>query len=233
MKITDLYLSFPPHLIVGWQHVSAIQGDPLPNDLTRLTIYLSHAGQITLPEISTLEATAIFNAFQRFQENRPTLKIRMHNLSAMTGERMLPEASVMHTMGPISYDQLSRTLQHDPQQKDLPALPNDVLLRIAHTARVMFTNEEGTLLPQPRPHCHCMYCQIARAIQGGMEQSQDVVSEDDLRLCEWKIQQIVPDRYIVSSASDPLQEHEVHLKPTVSCSCGLDHCVHVEAVLRS
>ena len=128
-------------------------------------------------------------------------------------------------------------LQHNPEQKDAPEIPPEVLNKIASIAKVLGLNDSA-LMPQAEPHCNCMFCQITRSLQGATSQpaitdAEETISEADLHFRSWDIKEISERLYQVSNPLDPQEQYQVFLGEPLGCTCGEKNCAHIQAVLRS
>lgn len=240
MKITDKYLSILPHLCVAWDQVSSIHGENLANGQVSLSLHLLSGKESRLPPVESSIAERIFLAFQSFQEKRDQIRLRIRQLPIAPESPLglaMPISLIQNLANPLSsMEQIASNLKHNPQMSELPPLPHELLEKIAQTTRTLYQNSEisdAIDLPQPEPGCHCLHCQVARAVQGGMEHADMQVSEEDLKFTQWHIQANGPDNYFVTSAADPSERYRVQLKPSVYCSCEQPACPHIEAVLRS
>jgi hypothetical protein len=260
IKITEHLFSFPPFLITSWEHVSSLEGHPGNEDKVVITFHMTTGLSVELPEISKESSQAVFQALINYHEHKQLIKQRLKNAianslmnqsfsidSLLNPQNPSPDSSFMAipfqiigdmpnpTVNPsdFSLNHLTNNLRHNPQMKDLPVLPRELLKKIAQTARDLFNEKSSLELPAAHTGCHCMHCQIARAIQIGMEQADVEVQPSDLRFSQWHIHLLSNEHFLVVSTNDPSECFDVKLKPQIECSCAMPTCPHIEAVLRS
>lgn len=263
IKISDRLFSFPPHLVTTWEHIHSLEGKYQDNDNVTLTFHMNTGLYVELPALPKSTVDAIFVAFQNFHEHRHTIRLKLKNVLASSAMNFpLPEgphlgmglnmglnmgmttgmnlgiAVPLSMVSPLanpssSLVPLVQNLRHNPELKDLPSLPSDLLEKIAHTARELYSQDPDLEMPTPIAGCHCMHCQLARAVQTGAEQAGEPVNEQELRFSNWHVHPLGASLYYVVSTMDPSQSFEVQLKPEITCSCQASACVHIEAVLRS
>lgn len=260
MRITDRYFSFPPHIVCCFDQICCIEGKKVAEELLSLKVFLINGHKVQLPDLEENVAKKLFDAYQRFHDNRQILRVHLRSISqAETKEELQANSSKQaesqdpfssifrpaptlfsaeQLFGPSPFgppmEQMARHLRHNPEMKDLPSLPKDILERIANAAQLLLSHpEDAKKAPEPEIGCQCVHCQIARAIQQGLEHGYEPVTNEDLRLSTWHIKPIEDSRYLVENTLDPSHCHLVALKPSISCSCGDQNCQHIEAVLRS
>jgi hypothetical protein len=142
-------------------------------------------------------------------------------------------------IGFSSIDEFGSVLQHNPQQASAPELPPEVLQKIAAITQII-APEDVQNLPKPEPHCNCMHCQIARAVQqtahsteAPKELPEEVVKPEELEFQQWDVKQTGDNLFDVTNRLDTLEHYNVYLGQPVGCTCGCQGCEHVLAVLRS
>ena len=130
-------------------------------------------------------------------------------------------------------------LQHNPEQADGPDLPPEVLEKITQLSKAMGIDDPEAA-PKPEPHCNCMRCQIAKAMQAGLEKEErpaeepeEIVSDEELKFCSWDIKQTEDKLYCVTNRLDEKEHYHVYLGDPIGCTCGQTHCEHIRAVLDS
>ena len=131
-------------------------------------------------------------------------------------------------------------LQHNPEQANSPDLPPDILEKIAHLSKTLGIEDPNTV-PKPEPHCNCMHCQIARAMQTGLngelpetkEEQEEIVSDEDLKFKTWDVAQTGEKLYSVTNPLDAKEHYNVYLGDPIGCTCGENHCEHIRAVLNT
>src|SRR6185436_17460112 len=99
-------------------------------------------------------------------------------------------------------------LHHNPEQAESPDLPPDVLDKIAQLSKTLGIDDPN-VIPKPEPHCNCMRCQIARAMQKGLndegqnkEEQEEVVTDEELKFRTWDVVQTGEKLYLVSNPID-------------------------------
>ena len=83
-------------------------------------------------------------------------------------------------------------LQHNPDQAQLPDLPQEIIEKIQAITQAMGFDPKHVNAPKPEPHCNCMYCQIARAVYADSpseteQEAEEEVSLDELQFRNWDI----------------------------------------------
>lgn len=255
IKITDRLFNFPPFLITSWEHVSSLEGHLSTDSQVTLTFHMTSGVCVELPPLNRETADLAFKSFLNYQDQKNHLKQRLKHAFAssllnnpLSNDPLLnlqsslfdgsfltlPLAQQQTNPSPFpSIDQIASNLKHNPEMKDLPAMPYELLKKIAQTARDIFGRDTSLELPTPHTGCHCMHCQIARAIHIGMEQAGSEVQENELRFSNWHIHLLKNDHFLVVNTSNPSECFDVKLKPKIECSCQMSTCAHIEAVLRS
>lgn len=219
MKITSKILSIPPYLSTTWKNISSLHAEEEGGGY-KLIALLQNRTRVEVPGLTKEAVAEIFEAHARAAE----------------AENSLPQSPYSFSL-PLksdgSLELLSSSLQHNPDQADLPPLPPDVLKKITGVARA-FGLEDLSVLPQPESNCNCMYCQIIRFLGGEKEEvSEEVVSDEDLRFRNWDIAQLAEKLYLVSNPLDKNEHYNVFLGEPLGCTCGQKNCEHIRAVLNT
>ena len=121
----------------------------------------------------------------------------------------------------------------------MPPIPEEILKKISAIAKIVAPDEIQNL-PQAEQHCNCMHCQISRAIHGegnSKEQKhhseEEVISDEELKFQDWQVTSSGDKLYTVASKLNPEEKYQVYLGEPFGCTCGMPHCEHVIAVLKS
>lgn len=228
MKINTKILSIPPYISTSWNNVVAIHMKD-----TSLVVSLVDGDIIEIPGLTSDIIETIFVMHATFLENdiagfhNPRSKTPMHASSASSETPL--------RFGFTTLDALGDALQHNPAQGDAPDIPPDVLQKITAIAKIVAPGDVNAF-PKPEPHCNCLHCQIARAITTTLDISvieEIEVTDKDLSFSEWDIEQTADKVYTVKNHLDPKEEYRVFLGDPVGCTCGINGCEHVLAVLKS
>lgn len=236
MKINPKIFSLPPYISTTWNNVIALyvkEGN--------LIVSLIDGEIIEIPNLKPELLEIIFNAHNAYME----FEIAREHFSKSNNKSPNPVSLTSDSTGESPFrfafstlDGLGYALQHNPSQANAPEIPKEVLEKISAIAKIV-APEEANTLPKAEPHCNCMYCQIARAIQGEQQEnvqevsSEETVSDDELKFQEWNIVQTGDKMYTVTNKLDTLEKYSVFLGEPVGCTCGKSGCEHILAVLKS
>ncbi|MFI5334527.1 MAG: hypothetical protein ACHQT8_05115 [Chlamydiales bacterium] len=234
MKINYKILSIPPYISTTWKNVVSLHVEQ-GSGLLILVVGLINGQRIEIPGLETPVIEGIFQAHGKYMEQESN-KLTIRENGALS---MLPE-SFMNFPLKINIgglEGMGTLLQHNPQQTDAPPLPPEVLNRIALLCKSM-SLEESANLPAAEPHCNCVHCQIARALQQGIGEQAELVPEEevsdaDLKFRTWDIMQTSDKLFIVSNPLNKEEHYNVYIGTPVGCTCGEKSCEHIQAVLRS
>jgi len=213
MKINKNILSIPPYISTSWDKIDSIYQN---NNL--LVIVLLNGTRVQIPDLNENIVKLIFDSHYKYMESKNA-----------------PKTSINFAMPEMngSLESLSTAMQHNPSQKDLPLLPDEILKKIATVAKI-FSDESHIDLPKAEPNCNCMHCQIARAIQFSKgENIDDEVSEEDLKFRTWDIEEEGQNLYKVVNPLDKNEHYSVYLGEPLGCTCGKKNCEHIKAVLTN
>lgn len=222
MKITSSILSIPPYISTSWKNVAALH---LREGSTILVIVLKNQMQVQIPGLENQVLEAIFEAHSQSLNEESSPKSPIDGPFSFS----LP----IKPDGPIA--SLGSAMQHNPEQADLPQMPPDVLKKITAIARA-FGLEDLSALPKAEPHCNCVYCQVARALneeEAPKEEKEEEVTLEDLRFRNWDIKQMATQLYQVTNPLDENEQYQVFLGTPIGCTCGSKNCEHIRAVLSS
>ena len=222
-KITSELLSIPPYISTSWSNIVSLH----VKENHVLEISLQSGGMIEIPN---LDATTIFEIFSMHAKHLE----QKNPLSNQSNMKVAPLR-----IGIEGMDNLGSALQHNPQQAGMPDLPIEILSKISMIAKTVGV-EDPNILPKAEPHCNCMHCQIARAIQNGTSEelvkedtAEEIVSEEDLKFRIWDVAQTSELLYKVTNPLDQDEQYQVFLGEPVGCNCGQKNCEHIRAVLTS
>lgn len=241
MQLNEKFFSFPPHISVSWENVSAIRIDNSGN----MVFLLNTGDSIPLPPLAQEEIEQIFKAHAQFLEKRVLKEAPIKHERIIPGMRQGSESAVRFVFG--SLDGMNSTMQHNSAESHAPNLPEEMLFKIAELTKIFAPDPEA--LPKAEPHCNCPHCQLARAIQGTLPErnviqgtfieavevkaEEEEVKITDLQFQDWIITQTGDKLYTVTNKIDKLESYSVYLGHPVGCTCGKQNCDHILAVLKS
>ncbi|EKE08533.1 MAG: hypothetical protein ACD_17C00117G0002 [uncultured bacterium] len=221
MKITPKILSIPPYLSTTWKNVTSLHVKP-EGGLFTLVVLLQSQVQVEIPNLHQETIDEVFQAHAR--------------------SALVEHDQIYPSMGPFTFslpfspegglkDHLASSMEHNPEQKDLPNLPPQVLEKISLIAKA-FGIDRLPSFSDPAPSCNCAYCQIARSIKG--EKEEEFVSDGELSFrSTWEIKQKSDKLYSVANTLDPTESYDVFLGSPLGCTCGSKDCEHIQAVLKT
>jgi hypothetical protein len=244
MKINDKIFSLPPYLSTSWNNVAAIYMRE-----TTLIVNMIDGESVDIPDLSPDLLETIFNSHAIYLEdnsnaeeaaNREFGTLPFQQMQDESGELPLPLKFGIGAM-----DTWGAALQHNPSQSNMPNLPDEVLEKVRSISKII-SPEDPMAMPKPEPHCNCMHCQIARAINQGLgvndmyekeeaskQENEEQVADVDLSFQQWEIQQTEDKLYTVVNRLDTDEKYNVYLGHPVGCTCGKQGCEHILAVLKS
>ncbi len=230
MKINHKMLNLPPYISTPWKNISALLVEDRGFGLI-LIVQLHNGTRIDIPGLDKTLIQTIFEAHSQFMEEE--MASRPTPLTPSIKEDFLP---FRFSIG-SGIEALGSAMQHNPEQKNLPDLPPEVLAKITGVAKVLGIDDPYTL-PKAEPHCNCAHCQIAKALHGQsrpVEQSaaEEVIKDEDLSFRTWDIKQPGEKLYVVSNPLDAKEQYNVYLGDPIGCTCGQKNCEHIRAVLNS
>lgn len=222
MKITSTILSIPPYLSTTWKNISSLHVKP-DGALFTLVVLLQNRVQIEVPGLNKERIDEIFEAHAKAAEEELHAKNPIES----------PFNFKLPMKGDGTFEGLTSTLQHNPEQIDLPQIPPDVMSKITMIARAF--GLEDTAFAPPEPNCNCVACQVNRALQGDSPAAAQIeeVSQEDLKFRDWEIKQTADKLYTVTNPLDANEHYTVFLGTPIGCTCGSKNCEHIRAVLSS
>ena len=233
--INERLLSIPPRLSVSWREVSSLY-----QKSESLHIVLKGGEQIVVDDLEAELLDTIFHHHALFLEKRAEERHREMLGPAGLAKWAPPFAEGGETMMKIGLpplDAMGMMVEHNPEQKDAPPLPADLLEKVSGVIRLLTDDPEG--LPKPEGDCQCFHCQIARALHPASEKVEviepldEVISMDDLMFSDWEVEDAGEKLFKVKNKLDPEESYSVFLGSPVGCTCGRLNCEHVVAVLKS
>ena len=216
MKITTRILSIPPYLSTTWKNISSLHVKEGLGHLT-LVVFLQNGTSVEVPNLDRGSIDEIFEAHARSTEE--------HSAPTLPG----PFGFSLPLQGDSPIQTFETSMQHNPEQTDLPPIPPAVLKKISMITRVFGIDN---ILPKGEPNCNCVYCQIVRSVQGE-EMAVEEVSDEDLKFRTWEIEEVGEKLYKVTNPLDPNEHYNVFLGTPIGCTCGSQNCEHIQTVLKS
>lgn len=222
MKINDKILNIPPYISTSWDNITSLFTEK--EDL--LIVILKNGQKIRIPHLTKDMIEEIFRIHSKVLETKSSPKT-----SISFGLPTLPTSGAFGGL-----ESFSSAMQHNPEQKNAPDIPLDVINKIANIAK-LFAEEANMDIPKPIDNCNCMHCQISRALQIGMgvnpENLDAEVDEKDLKFRDWDIFEEGTSLYRVVNPLDENEHYSVFLNDPIGCTCGQKNCEHIKAVLNS
>lgn len=222
MKITTTILSIPPYLSTTWKNIASLHVREERGTFT-LIVLLQNQMQVEVPGLDKMTIDEIFEAHARSAEEHAAPKL----FNPLEG----PFSFSVPLKSDSPIDSLGTSMQHNPDQANLPPMPPEVLKKITMIARV-FGLEDVSALPKAEPDCNCVYCQVARSLHGE-EPALEEVSDEDLKFRNWEIAQTAEQLYKVTNPLDTNEHYNVFLGTPIGCTCGSKNCEHIRAVLNT
>lgn len=202
MKITTTILSIPPYLSTTWKNISSLHVKQIGTNHT-LVVILQNRVQVEVPHLDKATIDEIFEAHARASEENAPFRLPVR-----------PE----------------ETMQHNPEQANMPPLPPEILQKLSAVARALGF-EDTSILPQAEPHCNCVYCQVVRSLYPA--DTVEEVSNEELTFRDWEIKQSGEQLYEVTNPLDKNEKYNVFLGTPIGCTCGEKNCEHIRAVLNT
>jgi hypothetical protein len=246
MKITSQILSIPPYISTSWRNIASLHVESQETSLV-LIVTLLNGTRIEIPYLQAPMIETIFAAHARFLEQDqkpvPSKALPKNPFNFSLGNEQVLALELPFKNSLADSEGFGTLLQHNPQQADSPDLPTEVLEKITQIVKSIGIDDPN-VLPKAEPHCNCMRCQIARAMQAGAngdetgnhnkeESLEEVVSDEDLKFKTWDVVQTDDNLYIVTNPLDEKEHYNVYLGEPIGCTCGENHCEHIRAVLHT
>jgi len=238
MKINSKILSIPPYLSTSWKNIASLHVENQYPHLV-LIVTLLNGTRIQVPHLELAMIESIFSAHAEHIEqelSQPKNPPRFP-LNLPLGQDQIISLGFPLKAGLAGIEQLGSLLQHNPQQASHPDLPPEVIEKVAELSRTLGI-EDTNILPKPEPHCNCLHCQVARALQAGLngekqETDEEIVSDEDLKFKTWDVAQSGEKLYVVTNPLDKKEHYNVYLGEPIGCTCGESQCEHIRAVLST
>lgn len=237
MKITHHILSIPPYISTSWKEIQSLHLQE-----KTLIITMMNGDRVVIPGLQKEAIEAIFAAHAAFleahaqeksSESTPVPSPFPANMQALFS----PEQAQEIHLSLNNLEGMGYLLQHNPSQAHSPDLPAEMLSKIASMAKMVLPNDDPDALPHAEPHCNCVHCQLARAINPQpilLElEEEEQISDEELSFQQWQITQTGEKLYSIVNKLDPKERYSVYLGNPVGCTCGKTGCEHVVAVLQS
>lgn len=246
MKINHKIFNLPPFISTAWSNIQTLRMSE-----TTLVVTLNDGESILIPEIKPELLETIFDSHSTFLEsNEKPIKApskKTPPFSFPLGDTDESQIEFPFKFGMGTLENIGNAIQHNPEQADYPNLPEEILGKIRSISKIILTEEGIENAPKAEPHCNCMYCQIAHALNEGMgindiyqeEEEQtniEVINETtdiNLEFQQWNIDQKDDKIYTVTNRLDKEEHYNVFLGTPVGCTCGKEGCDHILAVLKS
>jgi hypothetical protein len=244
MKINTKILSIPPFISTSWRNIASLHIENQHPTLI-LVVTLVSGVRIEVPHLDPIVIEAIFATHTSVLEqedkgttpSKPSVRPPM-NFPFVQEQTISMELPLKNAM--MSMENFGTLLQHNPEQADTPDLPPDVLDKISQLSQTLGIDDPNAI-PKPEPHCNCMRCQIARAMQKGLSgetdrekgEPEEIITDDDLKFRTWDVAQTGEKLYLVSNPIDRKEHYNVYLGDPIGCTCGHAQCEHVRAVLNT
>ena len=223
MKINKDILSLPPYISTSWNNIVS-----LFSQANSLIIILDDGSKIAVPNLDSDTMQTIFTTHIQILESKAKPKT-----SLSFG---LPSLGNNLALGTDNLESFTSAMQHNPEQKNAPNIPKDILNKIANITK-LFSEEANVDMPIPEPDCNCMHCQIAKAMQLALgvnpENLDAEVLDKDLKFRLWDIHEEGKELYKVTNPLDQNEHYSVYLGDPIGCTCGKKNCEHIKAVLNS
>lgn len=244
MKITDKIISLPPYISTTWSNVASIH---MKGNV--LVITLREGDVISIPSLKQEIIDLIFNTHASYLEKNsisqtPRTTQESSKISTPFTQSAIENGADMpfrlgFGVGFGAFDGLGSVMQHNPSQANAPDLPPEILNKIASIAKII-APEDIMAMPKAEPHCNCVHCQIAQAINRGTQPAAEsesaeevVVSDAELQFQQWDISQMGDKLFSVINRLDNKEKFSVYLGHPIGCTCGKSGCEHILAVLKS
>lgn len=232
--INEKVLVIPPYISTSWKNINAIYQKG-----NSLILTLVDSTQVTIPEMEIEDIERVFSIHADFLEKEA------QNLTSISTAGHLPLNSFTNLISketPLNVgfgglDNIGFAIQHNPALSKSPDLPSEIIKKITQISKVV-SHEDITQLPKAEQNCNCTYCQIARALQGSLHESNlqdeiEEISDSDLNFQNWTIEQTGENLFTLTNRLDKDEQYSVYLGEPVGCTCGKTGCEHIVAVLKS
>ena len=214
MQITTTLLNIPPYISTTWDHIAALRTE---RDL--LIITMKNGETTSIPKLSVEVLNQIFAIHAEHVQNKAKVPFTF-SLPLRTSNNNEELASFA-------------SMNHVPEDSTLPDIPAEILEKIAILTKA-FGGDLSAIAEPFDSTCNCTFCQIARAIRKESQLlAEETVDDEDLTFRDWQIDQLEEKLYRVTSPIDGNEQYRVFLGQPLGCTCGLNHCEHIKAVLQT
>ncbi|MBY0528975.1 MAG: hypothetical protein K2P51_02165 [Rhabdochlamydiaceae bacterium] len=242
IRINAHILSIPPYISASWSSIASLHVEQQGANHI-LVVTLLNGNCIEVPDLQGSLLETVFSAHAKFlEQDQPAAQNNFPQKSLMQPAEITKHFLSLEapSKSNLEFEQFGGVLQHNPEQADTPDLPIELINKIAQLSQTIGIDDPNAL-PQPEPHCNCVHCQIAKAMQTGInkesksetELSEEIVTEEDLTFRSWDIVQKDKQLFIVSNPIEAKEQYTVFLGEPMGCTCGEKHCEHIRAVLHS
>lgn len=235
MKNFSKIFSLPPYISTTWQNVAALHIRH-EEGILLLVVDLLNGNRIEVPNLDAATIEKVFSMHAAFHEEelgKAQANIQKNDLSSLL---------TLHLPAKLFGEGLEKfagVLQHNPEAADSDDLPPEILDRVANIAESLGM-QDLSAIPSPSEGCNCLFCQIARTMQEQIathlpqaEEPEEEVSLADLSFKTWDIHQKDRHLYDVVNPLDNNEQYSVFLGTPLGCTCGVQHCEHIRAVLST
>lgn len=235
IKINDKVICIPPYISTGWSFIAALRTQD-----GSLVVQLIDGENVFIPGLDRQTIESVFMHHAGYLEKEEIdSRISDENENKISGfpELFNKDSLVKFTFNGAFPDHPAEFMQHNPDRRDAPDLPEEVLLKISAISRIIVPSSDF-IVPQPEVGCNCFHCQIGRALRSskdpsGGEDLKEEVREEDLQFRQWDIVQSDNRLFSVVNRLDDHEKYTVFLGEPVGCTCGKTGCEHLLAVLKS
>jgi len=234
IKITEKILSIPPYLSTSWSRVLAVYQKE-----EGLVIILMNGDSVQLAGLSPEVIQLIFLYHEAYLEKEGTAGEKTLAPDGMKEFMKSTEEPLVQMAFGTSIEGLGPVMQHNPDQKDAPNLPLEILEKVRAISKIITPKEESMMIPQAVDGCNCFYCQLARVIHPTeqtlliIKEEKEEILDEELHFEQWSIIQTGEQLFSVSNKLDEHESYRVYLGQPVGCTCGKTGCEHILAVLKS
>ncbi len=236
MIINEKMISLPPYLSTYWENVTSLYSKG-----NSLVVTLTNGQEVSIPNLTQEIMTKVFSAHCSFLDQKSKEPSNKESVKTSPSTKSHEPQQTFAMPFRLGIEGFGGILQHNPAQADFPPLPDEILNKIRAIAGII-NPEEISQLPKAEPHCHCMYCQIARALSNCAQEEvldhpennqEEEVKDEELQFPEWDITQAGHNLFTVTSRENKNEKYSVYLGDSVGCTCGKTGCPHILAVLRT
>ena len=243
-KINHKIFSIPPYISTSWGNINTLYIKEIDNFLV-LVVVLKNETIIEIPNLDSELIHQIFETHTNYMEQLEKETPRSESCKQCESKKGNKEHAFLFgipfqthgntTSANEEMKGLHSFLQHNPEHANLPKMPPEIIQKIASITKTFGMDMDQIDMPKAEPHCNCPYCQIARAMynENEQEESEEIVTEDDLRFRDWDIKQEGDKLYIVTNPLNAEEHYQVFLGNPIGCTCGKKNCEHVRTVLNS